>query len=112
MASGHETHSAHDLQHGHLGLDVLSGQALGDDVDALRVRQHMGTALRVVHQCLDAADERGVDLRLRRLVVHRLQEVQDARQTVQIDEPRHKPKGQRNETWESNQRLLILDCCV
>jgi hypothetical protein len=32
-----------------------------------------------------------VDLGLGGLVVHALQEVQDAGQTVQVDEPRHKP---------------------
>lgn len=35
MPAGHQTHGAHNLQHGHLGLDVLCSQALGNDVDAL-----------------------------------------------------------------------------
>ncbi|TNN82673.1 hypothetical protein EYF80_007191 [Liparis tanakae] len=75
VPAGHETHGAHDLQHRHLGLDVLRGQALGDDVDALGVREDVGAALRVVHQSLDAADQRRVDLRFCGLVVHALQEV-------------------------------------
>lgn len=91
MPARHQTHGAHDLQHRHLGLDVLCGQALGDDVDALRVREDVGAALRVVHQGFDAADQRRVDLRFRGLVVHALQEVQDARQAIQVDETSHKP---------------------
>ena len=78
VASWHQTDSTHDLQHRHLGLDILSGQALGDDVDALCVGEHMGAALGVVHQGLDAADQRRVDLGLGGVVVHALQEVQDA----------------------------------
>lgn len=62
MPSRHQTDSSHDLQHCHFSLDVFCGQALGDDVDALRVREDMGAALRVVHQSLDAADQRCVDL--------------------------------------------------
>lgn len=71
----HQAHGAHDLQHRHLGLDVLRGQALSDDVDALWVREDVGAALRVVHQSFDAADQRRVDLRLCGLIVHALQEV-------------------------------------
>ncbi len=40
-----------------------------------------------VHQGFDAADEGSVDLRLGGLVIHALQEVQDACQAVHIDEP-------------------------
>lgn len=87
-----QAHSAHDLQHGHLGLDVLCGQALGYDVDALRVREDVGAALRVVHQGFDAADQRRVDLRFCGLVVHALQEVQDARQAIQVDKTGHEPE--------------------
>lgn len=58
----HQTHSPHNLQHCHLGLDVLRGQALSNDVDALGVREDVGAALRVVHQSFDAADQRRVDL--------------------------------------------------
>ena len=75
----------------YLGLDVLCGEALGDDVDALGVRQDVGPPLGVVHQGLDAANQGGVDLGLGGLVVHALQEVQDAGQTVQVNEPCHKP---------------------
>ncbi len=88
----HQTHGAHDLQHRHLGLDVLRGQALSDDVDALGVREDVGAALRVVHQSFDAADQRRVDLRFCGLVVHALQEVQDARQAVQVDKTGHEPE--------------------
>lgn len=77
----------------HLGLDVLCRQALRDDVDALRVFQDVTSALRVVHQSFQAADHRRVDLGLGRLVVHGLEEVQDARQAVQVQEPGHKPAG-------------------
>lgn len=92
MPTRHQTHSAHNLQHRHLGLDVLCGQALSDNVDALGMREDMGAALRVVHQRFDAADERRVDLRLCCLVVHALQEVQDARQAVKVDKASHEPE--------------------
>lgn len=75
----------------YLGSDVLSDQTLSDGVDGLTVTQDVSSALRVVHQRFDAADQRRVDLRLRVLVVHRLQKVQDARETIQVDEPGHKP---------------------
>lgn len=91
MPAGHQANGAHDLQHRHLGLDVLRGQALGDDVDALRVGEDVGAALRVVHQGFDAADQGCVDLRFCGLVVHGLQEVEDARQPVQVDEASHEP---------------------
>lgn len=91
VPSWHQTHSTHDLQHRHFGLDVLSCQALGNDVDALCVGEHVGAALGVIHQGLDAANQGRVDLGLSGLIVHALQEVQDAGQTVQVDEPRHKP---------------------
>lgn len=92
MPTRHQTHSAHDLQHRYLGLDVLCGQALSDNVDALGMRQDVGTALRVVHQRFDAADQRRVDLRLCCLVVHALQEVQDACQAIKVDKASHEPE--------------------
>lgn len=92
VAAGHQAHGAHDLQHGHFGLDVLRGQALRNDVDALGVGEDVGAALRVVHQSFDAADQGRVDLRFGRLVVHALQEVQDTRQAVQVDEAGDEPE--------------------
>lgn len=94
----HQANGAHDLQHGHLGFDVLRGQALGDDVDALRVGEHVGAALRVVHQSFDAADQGRVDLGFCGLVVHGLQEVQDARQAIQVDESSHEPVAKSRQT--------------
>lgn len=64
MAVRYQAESAQDLQHGHLGLDVILAQALGDGVDALRVGQDVRSALRVVHQRFDAADDGGVDAAL------------------------------------------------
>lgn len=87
----HQANGTHDLQHRHLGLDVLCGQALSDDVDALWMREDVGTALRVVHQSFDAADQGRVDLWFGGLIVHGLQEVQDARQAIQVDETSHEP---------------------
>lgn len=94
----HQANSTHDLQHCHLGFDVLRGQALSDDVDALWMRQDVGTALRVVHQSFDAADQGCVDLRFCGLVVHGLQEVQDARQAIQVDETSHEPVMKSSQT--------------
>ena len=88
----HQTYSTHDFQHCDLRLNVFCGQALSNDVDAFRVSQDMGTALGVVHQSFDAANQRRVDLRFCGVVVHILQEVQDTRQAVQINKTSHKPK--------------------
>lgn len=90
VATRDETHGSQDLQHGHFGAYVLGLEALSDNVDARGVSEDVGAALSVVHQSLDAADQRGVDLRLARLVLHVLQEVQQTRQTVLIDEAGHK----------------------
>lgn len=54
----------------YLGFDVFSDKALCDDINALTVAQDMSSSLRVVHQGFDAADQRGVDLRLCGLIVH------------------------------------------
>lgn len=74
----------------HLGFDVFSCQTLSDDVDAFWVSQDMGSALRTVHQGLDAADQRRVDLGFDRLVVHGLEEVKDAGEAILLQEARHK----------------------
>lgn len=93
----HQTHGPQDLQHRHFGLDVFRPQALRDGVDALRVGQDVGAALRVVHQGLDAADDGGVDAALGRLVVHAAQEVEEAGEAVQLDEARDEPGAGREE---------------
>lgn len=93
VSSRHQTNSTHDFQNSHFGLDVLGGQALSDDVDAFWMSEHMGTSLRVVHQGFNAADQWGVDLRFGGLVVHCFQEVQDARQSIEVYEACHKPWG-------------------
>lgn len=92
VSVGDQTQRAKDLQHRHLCLDVLGAQTLGDGVDALGVGQHMGTALRVVHQGFNAADDRCVDPTLRRLIVHAVQEVEEAGEAVQLDEACDKPE--------------------
>lgn len=79
----------------HLGFDVFSCETLCDDVDALGVSQDVSSALRAVHQSLEAANQRRVDLRLRRLIVHRLKEVQDAGETVQLNEPGHEATAEK-----------------
>lgn len=105
MAVRYQAQGTQDLQHGHLGLDVVLAQALGDGVDALRVGQDVRSALRVVHQRLDAADDGGVDAALRRLEVHALQEVQQTREAVQLDEARHKPVRSRHQTLNSDPNI-------
>lgn len=94
----------------YLGSDVLGDQTLSDGVDGLAVTQDVSSALRVVHQRFDAADQRRVDLGLRALVVHRLQEVQDAGETVQVDEPGHKPgKEQQIGGFQEKEALECVD---
>lgn len=87
----------------YLGFDVFSGQTLSNDVDALTVTQDVGSAMRVVHQRFDAADQWRVNLRLGAVVVHRLQKIQDARQAVQVDESCDKPANTQ-QTDESSFR--------
>ena len=41
MSSGNEAHGPEDLEDGHLGLDVLRGQTLADDVDPRGMGQHV-----------------------------------------------------------------------
>lgn len=41
----------------HLGFDVFSDETLCDNINALAVTQDMSSALRVVHQSFDAADQ-------------------------------------------------------
>lgn len=102
-----QANGAHDLQDRHLGFNVLRGQALSDDVDALWVREDVGSALRVVHQSFDAADQGRVDLRFRGLVVHGLQEVQDARQAIQVNETSHEPLIQRRHGQKFRNRQYV-----
>lgn len=89
----HQTYCPENLQHCHFGLDVLRPQALWDGVDALRVGQDVSTALWIVHQGLDAADDGGVDAALGRLVVHAAQEVEEAGEAVQLNKACDKPSG-------------------
>lgn len=97
VAIWHQAHRPKNLQYCHFGLEVLCPEALWDGIDALRVGQDMRTALRVVHQCLDAPDDGGVDAALWRLVVHAAQEVEEAGEAVQLDETRNKPNGWKEE---------------
>lgn len=92
MSIWHQAHRPKDFQHRHFGLDVLCPQALGDDVDALRVGQDVRTALGVVHQGFNAADDGGVDAALWRLVVHAAHEVEEACEAVELDEACDKPR--------------------
>lgn len=108
MPIWHQAHCPKNLQHCHFGLDVLRPEALRDGVDALRVGEDVRSALRVVHQGLDAADDGGVDAALRRLVVHAAQEVEEAGEAVQLDEARDKPNGgKQEEQKEPSQRASL-----
>lgn len=109
----HQAHGPENLQHCHFGLDILCPQALWDGVDALWVSQHVSTALRVVHQGLDTADDRRVDPALWRLVVHAAQEVEEAGEAIQFNEARNKPDGDKLEnrarfspSYQSAQRKM------
>lgn len=60
MPVRHQANSAQDLQYSHFGLDVVLAEALGDSVNALGMGQYMSTALGVVHQGFNAADDGGM----------------------------------------------------
>lgn len=70
MPIWHQANSTKDLQHSHFGLDVVLVEALGDSVDALRVGQYMGSALRVIHQGFDAAYNGGMYAAFWSFIVH------------------------------------------
>lgn len=95
MSIGHQAHRPQNLQHCHFRLDVLRPKALWDGVDALWMGQDVSAALRVVHQGLDTADNRGVDAALRRLVVHAAQEVEEAGEAIQLNKACDKPDGDK-----------------
>lgn len=92
MASGHKAHCTQNFQHCNLSLAVLCAQALCNGTDGLRLGQDVCPSLRVVHQSLDAANERRVDAALTRGVVHAPEEIQQAGQAFQLDEAGHKPR--------------------
>lgn len=52
----------------------------------------MCSTLRIVHESLDAADDRSVDAALRGLVIHAAKEVEEASEAIQLNEARHKPE--------------------
>lgn len=86
---------------------------MSDDVDALGVGEHVRAPLRVIHQSFDAADQRGVDLRLRGLEVHRFQEVQDARQPIEIYEACHEAEEHStSQSKEMNSRTIDVEICT
>ena len=97
MSSGDETDGSQDFEHGDFRLDGGRGKALGDDFDRVRMREDVGSPVRVVHQRLDAADRGIVDRSNAGLGAHRLQQVQ---KTV-------KPLGRGERECES---ICILQC--
>lgn len=101
MSTRYQAYSTHDLQHCYFSLDVLCGQALSYDVDALRVREDVSAALWVVHQSFNAANQGRVDLGFCGIVVHALQEIQDTRQAIQIDETCYKPERRPGQIYIS-----------
>ena len=86
MPSGNETNGAEDFQHGDLGLDGGRGETLPDDFDGVGMREDVGSAVRVVHQGLNAADGRVVDGRHAQLRTHRRQQVEETVQTLERGE--------------------------
>lgn len=81
----------------YLGFDVFSDKTLCDDINTLTVTQDVSSALRVVHKSFDAANQWGVDLGLGGLIVHWLEEIQDTRQAIQLNESCHKPEGDQSQ---------------
>lgn len=64
VAPRNQTHGAQDFQYGHLRFNVLCAQTLSNHINTLRVSQDVSPTLRVVHQCLYTANERGMYSRL------------------------------------------------
>lgn len=95
------------MTHTHLGLNVFSGETLSDDNDALTVAQNMSSALGIIHQSLDAADEGGVQLRFGGVVVHGLEEVEDAGEAVQLDEACHEAEEDGSESLCCPEELRV-----
>lgn len=74
----------------YLGSDVVSDETLCDGVNTLTVTQDVSSALRVVQQRFNTANQGGVDPRLGSLVVHGSEKAQKTRQPVQVNELSHK----------------------
>lgn len=95
VATRYKAHSAQDLQHSHFGLAVFCAQALCNGADSLWLGQHVRPPLGVVHQSLDAANQRGVDAAFTGGVVHAPEEIQQTGQALQLNEAGHKPAQAR-----------------
>ena len=89
VAAGYKAQGPKDLQHGHLGLDVLRAKALGDGIDPGDVGEDVRPANGVVHDGLDAAKGGGVDGGLGGVPVHPGQQVQETCQAGGLQEPGH-----------------------
>ena len=90
VATRNKTQGSEDLQHCHLGLDVLRAETLRDGVNTGAMRQDMSPPRGVVHDRLDTPEGRRVDARLGRLPVHPRQQVQETGEAAGLQEPRHK----------------------
>lgn len=66
----------------------------------------MSTALRVVHQGLDAANNGGVYAALRRLIVHAAQEVEEAGEAIQLNKACDKPDGDKENNEDGFRQVL------
>ncbi len=86
----------------------------------MRALMHPGcTTHRVVHERLDAPDDGGVHRRVRRVVVHRRQELDEALESVQLDEPNHEAETTRRGFvassfslgTDSAQQFFLSICC-
>ena len=89
VTARNQTQGTKDLQHRHLGLDVLRGQTLGDGVDPGDVCEDVSPANGVVHDGLDAGQGHGVDVGLRRVPVHPRQQVEQTVQAIGLQEAGH-----------------------
>ena len=89
VTTRNQTQGSKNLQHGHLGLDVLRAEALGDGVDPGDVGEDVRPANAVVHDRLDTAQRCGVDAGLSSVPVHPRQQVEETVETTGLQEPGH-----------------------
>ena len=82
VSSRNQADGAQNLQNGDFGFDRRRGETLRDDFDGVRMRENVGSPVRIVHQSLNATDGRVVDRSDASFRTHRSQQVQETVQSL------------------------------